>query len=197
MTIQTLVRDHPEVAGRLAGVVLLNTTYTNPLRTMILSRLLLALEAPLLKPAMHLTVWLQPLVWLSKWQSYLSGSVHLGMRLGFGKHVTRPQLEHAARLATRAPPAVEAKGNLAMFDWDASGAMQGFAKPILVVGGDMDIVTKLEASRAISGEAATATLLVVDDVNHMGPLERAELYNEAIAQFVLSAQTPELRGAAA
>jgi hypothetical protein len=43
ITIQTLVRDQPELQARLAGVVLLNTTYTNPLKTMILSRLAVAL----------------------------------------------------------------------------------------------------------------------------------------------------------
>ncbi len=44
MTIQTLARDHPELFGReVVGVVLLNTTYTNPLKTMILPRLMQAL----------------------------------------------------------------------------------------------------------------------------------------------------------
>jgi pimeloyl-ACP methyl ester carboxylesterase len=196
MTIQTLVRDHPEVLDRVAGVVLLNTSYTNPLKTMILSRLLLAMERPLLKPAMHLTIWLQPLVWLSKWQSYQSGAVHLGMRAGFGKYVTRRDLRHAALLAARAPPAVEAKGNLAMFDWDATGAMGRFPKPLLVVAGDKDVVTKPEASRTITAETPSAQLLVVTDANHMGPLERAELYNEAIARFATAIHRPGLRGAA-
>ncbi|MDB5443713.1 MAG: alpha/beta hydrolase [Phenylobacterium sp.] len=193
MTLQTLVRDHPDAMDRVAGLVLLNTTYTNPLRTMILSRLLLALQKPLLEPMTHLTIWLQPLVWLSKWQSYLSGSVHAGMRLGFGKFVTASQLEHAALLATRAPPAIEAKGDLAMFHWDATGALGRSRKPLLVIGGDRDIVTKLEASRAIAAEAGGAELRVVDGVNHMGPLERADLYNDAIAAFALSVQPSATR----
>ena len=134
--------------------------------------------------------------WVWKWQSYQSGAVHLGMRAGFGKYVTRRDLRHAALLATRAPPGVEAKGNLAMFEWDATGAMGRFPKPLLVVGGDKDLVTKLDASRTIAGETPSAQLLVVNDVNHMGPLERAELYNEAIARFAASIHTPGLRGAA-
>jgi pimeloyl-ACP methyl ester carboxylesterase len=32
MTIQTLVRERPDISSKIAGVVLLNTTYTDPLR---------------------------------------------------------------------------------------------------------------------------------------------------------------------
>ena len=62
----------------------------------------------------------------------------------------------------------------------ASDARQGD-----VIGGDMDIVTRLEASRIIAAERRTpnaerrtpnASLHVVDGVNHMGCLERADIY---------------------
>lgn len=188
MTIQTLVRDNPAIQDRIAGLVLLNTTYTNPLKTMILSGLVQALRKPVLEPLMRLTAWLQPLAWLMAWQSYLSGSAHLANRLGFGRFVTRSQLEHVTLLATRNPPGVQAKGNLAMFDWDATGALARFDKPVLVIGGDKDIVTKLEASRVIARETATADLRVIEDVNHLGFLERADLYNGLIAEFVRSVQ---------
>lgn len=188
MIIQTLLRDHPHLQRRLAGVVLLNTTYTNPLKTMVLSRMLQALQRPLLEPASHLTVVLQPLVWLSKWQSYLSGSAHLAHRAGFGRFVTRSQLEHTTLLATRNSPAVQARGDLAMFHWDATGALGDAQVPALVIGGDVDIVTKAEASRAIVDEAAQGTLRIVPQVNHMGPLERYDVYDQLIADFVLEQQ---------
>lgn len=186
MTVQTLIRDRPELQARLAGVVLLNTTYTNPLKTMILSGLLTALRRPVLEPIVHLTIWLSPLVWLSKWQSYLSGSTHMAMRLGCGRSVTRSQLGHVALLSTRASPAVEARGDLAMFHWDADEALRNLRVPALVIGGDKDIVTKLEASRTIAAETELATLQIVDGVNHMGPMERAEAYNAMIADFTRS-----------
>ncbi|HEY0053147.1 MAG TPA: alpha/beta hydrolase [Caulobacteraceae bacterium] len=183
MTLQTLVRDHPEVIGReVAGLVLLNTTYTNPLKTVIFSRLALALR-PVLEVLCRLGVWLQPLVWISAWQSWLSGSQHLAARFGFGKYVTRSQLNHTALLMTRNPPAVQAKGNLAMFRWDATGALAGVTVPVLVLGGDKDILTRLEASRTIAGETPQARLQVVEGVNHMGFLERADVYDAAIAAF--------------
>ena len=185
MTIQTLARDHPELFGRaVAGVVLINTTYTNPLRTMILSPLMLALRRPVLEPLMRLAIGLQPLAWLGAWQGYLNGSAHIANRIGFGRWVTHSQLEHNTLLATRNPPGVLARGNLAMFRWDAEGALAGLDIPTLVLGGDMDIVTKLEASRHIVNTSLMATLEVVEEVNHMGFLERADVYNGAIARFV-------------
>lgn len=190
MTIQTLARDNPAFFNRhVAGVVLLNTTYTNPLRTMILSGLAQALRWPVLEPMMHLTRALQPLAWLSAWQSYFSGSAHLANRFGFGRYVTRSQLNHTALLGTRNPPGNIAKGNLAMFNWDATGALSRTEVPVLVIGGDADIVTKPDASRDIARQAQRAQLQIVQGVNHMGFLERADVYNRAIEEFAASVQS--------
>jgi len=185
MTIQTLARDYPEMFRReVAGVVLVNTTYTNPLRTMILSPLMVALRKPILEPMMRLAVWLQPLAWAGAWQGYLSGSAHAANRIGFGRFVTQSQLEHNTLLATRNPPGVLGRGNLAMFRWDAEAALPVLSVPTLVLGGDLDIVTKLEASQHIARGAPGAVLEVIQGVNHMGFLERADLYNAAISRFV-------------
>lgn len=187
MMIQTLVRDHPDfIRDRVAGVVLINTTYTNPLRTMIFPRLVKALQKPVLEPVFHLMAWLQPLFWLGAWQGYLSGSAHMANRLGFGRYVTRSQLEHTTLLATRNPPAVQALGNLAMFHWDATGALRDLGVPLLALGGALDIVTKPDASQVMAADAPSAELEVIDGVNHMGFLERADSYHLAIETFVAS-----------
>lgn len=187
MVIQTLVRDHPDTARRLAGLVLLNTTYTDPLKTMVFSRLFSSMRA-LLMLGSRLTVLLQPLAWLSSWQSYLSGSAQAAMRLGFGPSVTRRELDHTTLLSVRNSPGVQAKGNLAMFRWDATGALARFTAPVLVIAGDRDIVTLREAGEWIAREAPLGRLHVVDGANHMGPMDRAEAYNRLIADFVLAAQ---------
>ncbi|KQN74658.1 alpha/beta hydrolase [Devosia sp. Leaf64] len=184
MTIQTLARDMPEFFNtRIAGAVLLNTTYTNPLKTMILSRLAQAIRWPLLEPVMRLLIVLQPLVWLGAWQSYFSGSAHLSNRLGFGKYVTRSQLEHTTLLSTRNPPGNIMRGNLAMFRWDATGALAKVSPPVLVVGGEVDIVTKPNAGVVIATSAPLARYLAVEGVNHMGFLELSAVYDREIAQF--------------
>jgi pimeloyl-ACP methyl ester carboxylesterase len=184
MTIQTLARLRPDLFGAtVAGVILLNTTHTNPLKTMIFSGLAQALRWPVIEPAMRMAIWLWPVAWLGAWQSYLSGSAHLANRFGFGRYVTRGQLQHTTLLTTRNSPAVQAKGNLAMFRWDATAALSHLACPTLVIGGDLDIVTKPSASETIAAAAPLARLQVVEGVNHMGFLERAEVYNAAIARF--------------
>jgi pimeloyl-ACP methyl ester carboxylesterase len=192
MVIQTLLRDRPEISGQLAGVVLLNTTYTNPLKTMAMSGPAVALQ-PLGEICARLVIALAPLVKLVKWQSYMSGSAHLAMRLGFGRYVTHSELEHVARLATLAPPDVEAKGSLAMVRWDGAGAFGRAGLPTLVIAGDGDVVTLPTASQVIAEQAPRARLEIIPDANHMGPLERDEIYNRLIGDFVLTVQPSATR----
>jgi pimeloyl-ACP methyl ester carboxylesterase len=183
MTIQTLARDRKALVNKnVAGIVLLNTTYTNPLKTMVLSGLVQSLR-PLLEVALHLTKWLEPLAQLSAWQGYLSGSAHIANRFEFASQVTRAQLEHTTLLGVKNRQGIVALGNLAMFRWDATGALKDLDTPVLVLGGKTDIVTKPEASRYIAKQAARGELRIVEDANHMGFVERAGVYNEAIARF--------------
>lgn len=183
MTLETLARDNANFFNRaVAGAVLVNTTYTDPLKTMVLSGLMQALR-PLIVASMHLTVWLQPLAWLAAWQSYLNGSAHMANRLGFASHVTHSQLDYTALLTTRNSPAAQARGNLAMFHWDATAAFVRVDVPVLVLAGDCDLVTKAEASRTLASQTRHAALDIICDANHMGFVERAKEYNTAIAAF--------------
>lgn len=184
MTIQTLARDKPAALHGARGAILINTTYTNPLRTMILPRLMQAIERPLLRPAMLLTKWLLPLSWLSAWQSYLSGSAHIANRLGFGAFVTKAQLEYVTLLSTRNSPAVQADGNLAMFGWDATASLANFPVPALILGGSADIVTKPEASGFISQYAPGAVLEIAEGAGHLGFLECSERYHAPMRRFL-------------
>jgi pimeloyl-ACP methyl ester carboxylesterase len=185
MIIQTLARDDPEwFRQHIAGTALFNTTFTNPLKTMIFSGLFQVMRKPLIVPMLTLDIWLAPLVYAMRWQSYLSGSTHMTARFGFGRHVTRSQLDHVALLMTKASPAVDARGDLAMIRWDGSRGTAQLNAPTLVIGGNMDIVTKAEASAIIAQKAPDAQLVILDGANHMGPVERANAYNEALANFV-------------
>lgn len=166
------------------GVVLLNTTYTNPLRTMVFSPLMTALRKPLLEPLFRMTVLLTPLAWLSAWQSYLNGTAHLANRFQSGAAPSRSQLEHTTLLGTRNSPAALAKGNLAMFDWDATGAIADMSCPVLIIGGDVDLVTRVEASEALMRASRTGALQRVSNVNHMAFLEREHHYNALITAFI-------------
>lgn len=197
MVIQTLTRRHPEMFGEvIVGAALVNTTYTNPLKTMILAPLALALR-PMLEVAHYLQIGLLPISWLSSWQSYLSGSTHMANRLGFGKGVTRIQLDHVSLLSARNSPASQALGNLAMFRWDATGAVAKLADPLLILAGDGDIVTRPEASLQIAGFAIAPELHVISGSNHFSFLDHATEYNGRIGDYATKAFTAARRRASA
>jgi pimeloyl-ACP methyl ester carboxylesterase len=185
MTTQTFWRAAPEaLKRRVVGVVLVDTTYEDPIRTMWLSPLWRALKAPVIEPMMWLTVALSPLMWLSSWQSYLSGSSQIAMRLtGFGHHATRGQVDFTARLTCKGSPGVQAKGNLAMFHWSAEEVLPAIPVPTLVLTGSKDIVTLPEASRRIAAATPSARLVELEGAGHMGFMERADAYDREIAAF--------------
>jgi pimeloyl-ACP methyl ester carboxylesterase len=183
MVIQELAQADPEFFRRsVAGVVLMHTTHTNPLRTMVLAPAAQALQKPILEPGSKLTAWLEPLAWANNWQSYWSGAAHLANRMQFGPKVTRAQLEHTTLLATKNPPGVIERRNLAMYRW--RGLQSGCAKvPALVIAGDADIVTKAQAGAQIVSIWREANLHLVEGANHLTPFERPEEYGKAISQF--------------
>src|SRR5688572_1175009 len=187
MAIQTLARQQPQLfRASIVGTVLLNTTYTNPLKTMILAGLAQALK-PVLVLGYYLQIALLPLSWLSAWQSYLSGAAHIANRLTFGKGVTRTQLDHVALLGTRNSPAAIARGNLAMINWDATGAVAKIPHPVLLIAGDGDIVTKPEASSMIASTALEPRLATVENSNHMSFLDHATTYHTLIEGYAREA----------
>jgi pimeloyl-ACP methyl ester carboxylesterase len=184
MIVQTFCARHPELLRRrVAGIALFNTTHLNPLKTMVFSGLLRAIQKPILEPAMKLDVWLQPLAWAMNWQAYLSGHTHIAMRFGFGTQPSRALLDHVARLATVNPPAVQAKGNLAMMHWQVTDDLPRLDVPTLVFAGGRDIVTKEEAGRQIAGLIRGARLERPHDAGHLGPQELSRLYNAELAAF--------------
>lgn len=185
MTVQTFcVRHASSLGGRVVGIVLENTTHRNPLHTMVASEIFTTLQ-PLIVMMLRLDILFSPLIWLMNWQSYLSGSTHLAMRLaGFGARPTRAQLNLSALLPTKTSPAVQAHGNLAMIRWSVTARLGEISAPALVIVGGRDLVTKDHAGAYIASALPDATLFKVADAGHMGPVEKHEVYVEAVSAFV-------------
>jgi len=184
MTVQTFCARHPELLNRrVVAIVLENTTHTNPLETMIFSRVFRPLE-PVIELACKLDTILSPALWVMNWQAYLSGSTHLAARLtAFGTRPTREQLDRTARLPTKNSPAVQARGNLAMLRWSVTDRLPRIDVPALVFVGGRDLITKDHAGEAIAAALPQARLVRVEDAGHMGPVERSAFYNEQIGDF--------------
>lgn len=193
MTIQTMCARHPQLLGkRVAGIVLENTTHRNPLETMVASGFFKACE-PLIKVLMRLDIALSPLVWLMNWQSYMSGMMHLAMRVaGYGKQPTWAVLDLSSRLPARTSPAVQAHGNLAMIDWSVTDRLPSIDVPALVFVGTVDLVTKDHAGETISATLPRADLIRVGGAGHMGPFEQPDAYNDEIVAFIERVAAPRV-----
>ena len=82
----------PRLAERVAGLVVVHTTYTNPVRTTLGARVVQALQPPVLTPLVYRMIALWPAVWLMHWLSFLNGTAHLHSAFtGFAGQRTRAQ----------------------------------------------------------------------------------------------------------
>lgn len=185
MMLLTFCRLFPEQLGqRVAGLVFVDGTFTNPLKTAILSKLLLALQKPLLEPLLYLAIAFSPLLHLASWLSYLNGSTLLTTEIsGFTGRETRGQLNFSSLIGIKASPGVLARGVLAMFKFDETATLPRINVPMLVVVGKSDIATRPFASKHISQEVPQAELRVLSPGGHMVLMERNQEFAEIVQVF--------------
>jgi pimeloyl-ACP methyl ester carboxylesterase len=185
MTLLTFCRLFPEqVEQRVAGLILVDGTYINPLKTAILSKLLLPLQKPLLEPLLHLAIALSPLLWLTSWLSYLNGSTLLTTEIsGFTGKETRGQLNFSNLIGIKASPGVLARGVLAMLKFNETATLPHIAAPTLVVVGKSDIATRPIASQRMSTEIPSAELSVLSPGGHMVLMENNHRFGEIVRAF--------------
>ncbi len=185
MTTLTFCRLFPEALGtRGAGLVLVHTTYTNPVRTTTLARLNTILERPVIVPLLHLTIWLSPLVRVMNWLGYVNGSSHMLSKLsGFAATTTWQQVDFMSRYSLYPSPAVLARGMLGMLRYDASATLKTIDVPTLVVAANQDPVCKPEASEHISQDIPTAEITPLAPAKHMGFMEHNQRFAALVGDF--------------
>lgn len=185
MTILTFCKIYQHKLSTVKGIILEHTTYTNPVKTAILSRLLMAIQNQVLKPICWLMVAFSPLLWLSRWMSYLNGNMLIMTRfLTFAGTQSGKQLDFTSLLSAMAPPAVTGRGVLAMFEYDATDVLSQIAVPVLVIGANKDRLTKMEASIKMHESIPFSKLVTLQPAGHMGFVERHQEVNEAVSQFI-------------
>jgi pimeloyl-ACP methyl ester carboxylesterase len=187
MTILTYCKVYKSKLSGIKGIILEHTTFTNPTRTSILSGLLTTIQNPILKPICWLMIILSPILWISRWMSYLNGSMLIMTRfLTFAGTQTGKQLDMTSLLSAMAPPAVTARGVLGMFNYDATPVLSQITVPTLIVGANHDRLTKLEASELMNASIPGSNLTVLAPAGHMGFVERHQEVNEAASTFLAS-----------
>ena len=180
-----ICRLFPEQLGsRVAGLILVDTTYTNPVKTCIFSNVVRKLQKPLLEPVLYLTIVLWPIFWLMTWLSYLNGSLYITVELsGYTRTETRRQLRFAGLLSALGSPGVLARGTLAMFNFDETDTLATINVPVLVVCGASDIATKPVASDRMKAELPYSQRVTIKPGGHMALMEQNQQFAEAVSTF--------------
>ncbi len=183
MTQQTFCRLYGEKLGEsVKGLVLVHTTYTNPVSTNVAAWITKPLE-PLLKLINFTMIPLSPFIWLSNWQSYYNGSLHVSARLeSFTGKQTWEQLDHSAWMGAKARPSVVARGNFGMMKFDEERTLPKINIPVLVISGEHDRLTVQSASKRIETLLPRATAFC-DHGGHLGQWEHTDSVNESILKF--------------
>lgn len=173
------------LSTRVSGIVLGQTTYTNPVRTTSMASFYLAIQKPVLEPLCHLMIWGAPLVWLANWWSYLSGSVHRTNHKSFfsGKE-SREQLGFISRYSVQSWPAVIARGLLGMFRFDATATLATISVPTIVIGGERDTTCKPEASAHMVQAIPAARGVTLKTATHGGVFEFHQQVAETIHELI-------------
>jgi pimeloyl-ACP methyl ester carboxylesterase len=189
----TFCRLFPEhLRRRVAGLILVDTTYTNPVKTCIFSGLIRKLQKPLIEPLLYLTILLSPIFWLMTWLSYFNGLLYISVELsGFTGRETRGQLNFAAFLSALGSPGVLARGTLAMFKYDETKTLARINVPVLVVCGASDIATKPVASDRMKAEIPQAKLVTINPGGHMALMEQNHQFSQAVSAFCATCKVGE------
>ncbi|TDU62487.1 pimeloyl-ACP methyl ester carboxylesterase [Prosthecobacter fusiformis] len=194
MIVMTFCRHFPAALGtRVQGLVLTHTTPTNPVRTTSGAAFLTAIQTPVLKPLMWLTIALSPVVWVMNWLSYRNGSMHITTKRGsFAGTESWAQIDFAARFQLRASPGVVARGMLGMMEYDATDVLPQINVPTLVIAGSDDTTTLPRASQAIQHAVPNGHLTTLIPAKHLGLVEHHEEYAEKVREFSFSSQNQEV-----
>jgi pimeloyl-ACP methyl ester carboxylesterase len=178
-------RQFPEKMGQqVRGFAQVNTTYTNPVETKKGAETSRMLQKPVYEPLLHIVTWTSPVARGLGWLAYRSGLAHLQMaKQSFAGNETWEQLDHMAGYAYRSSPGVIAQGVLGMLHWDGSDVLSKMSVPTLIMSGNEDVTTLPVASDRMEREIPKAQRIAVSGAAHLGPVERHELYAEAIKTF--------------
>lgn len=186
-----------ELGTRLAGLVLLDTTFADVLHGMAAS--VGSRAAATVKRAV-LGAGLKFLGQDPKRAQALrrrgSDLGYLGTRLfGFGPKPSPAQVAFVDRTLAATDVEVWAKVFPSLLDFDHSEVLERIDVPTLVAVGDKDRLTPVAAARHMAEKISGARLLILEDAGHMAMLEEHEVLDAEIAAFARQVLRPTSAGA--
>lgn len=181
-----------EMGRRLAGLVLVDSTYMDALRGMTAS-LTSRGAAQLQRAAITASFKFigQDPVRANQLRRRGSDFGYFGTRLfGFGSNPSPSQVAFTDRLLAGTDVEVWAKVFPSLVNFDLSEVLERLALPTLIAVGDKDRLTPPAQARHMASKIPEARLVILEDAGHMAFLEEHEVLDAEIADFAGQALSP-------
>jgi pimeloyl-ACP methyl ester carboxylesterase len=184
-TLQFAEQFPEELGGRVAGVVLVGSTYVDTVRgmTAAVSAWGAAWAQRTLITGAFRFMGQDP---MRAQQLRRRGSDlgYLGTRLfGFGSNPSPSQVAFVDRTLAGTDVEVWAKVFPSLVDFDLSESLAAVGVPALIVTGDKDRLTPPAAARFMAEKIPGSRLLILEDAGHCAFLERHQVLDAEIAAF--------------
>jgi pimeloyl-ACP methyl ester carboxylesterase len=184
-----------EMGRRLAGLVLVSTTYADALRGMtasLTSRGAAQLQRALITAGFRFIG--QDPVRANQLRRRGSDFGYLGTRLfGFGSSPSPGQVAFTDRLLAGTDVEVWAKVFPSLLNFDLSEVLESLALPTLIAVGDKDRLTPPAGAQHMASKIPEARLVMLEDAGHMALLEEHEVLDAELADFANRALSPTPR----
>lgn len=186
MILLTFSRLFPKLLGtRVSKMILVHTTYTNPLRTMAMTKLFTTLQKPVVEPLLYLQIWISPLAWILNWMGYWNGTLHISAsQTGFMGRERWSELDYIASFYPHGSPAIVARGALEMLKFDETDVLRKIDIPVLIVCADQDPITLCKASELMAAQILNSRLLILKPARHFGFVEHKTDFARKTAEFI-------------
>lgn len=181
MTMLEFCRQYPAYLGeRVKGLVLVNTTYTDALKTVFGAEVIGPLERGSGRTFSKVSQSSRANELLFRGGDF---SYLLVKLFGFGPGPSSSQVEYVQHLLARfpSPPLIEM---ITMFrNFDAEEALAKIDVPVLIVAGGDDRITTVRASKRMAEDIEDSRLVVFDNTGHMSMMERSVEFNALLREF--------------
>lgn len=184
MTTLEFCRERPEEVGtRVLGLVLVNTTFTDAIKTVAAAEVLGPLER-------HFGGVVRR-VFDSPRRAEVARlrsddlSYWLVRLFGFGPDASVTQIEYVRKVLAcfPSPELLETIQGLRRFDMEE--ALDAIDVPTLIIAGADDRITTVRASHKMADSIPGARLVVLDRTGHVSMLEREGEFNEWVEKFLV------------
>jgi pimeloyl-ACP methyl ester carboxylesterase len=169
---------------QIKGVIIQNSSFTNPFKTCLLPEVMLALQQPVIVPFLRFVIRHPRLFGLLSGLNYLNGLSLVFYRfLLFSGAQTGHQLRFLCKLAALCPPEVTAEGILRTLEFNVGAALQKICAPCLVICGTNDRIVRPSAGRLLGSRIPAARMGTIAG-GHLNLVEHAHEVNLILRNFL-------------